>query len=73
MDQFLNMEAIVKFGAGLMMRADRITPITLKENIKKLLNDPQYSERASNLACSSISEGKPFAHLAKLIVLLAKK
>lgn len=50
MDQFLNMEAIVTFGAGLMIRADRAHPTQLRQAIKLLTGDPKYAARAEELA-----------------------
>lgn len=50
MDQFLNMEAIVAFGAGLMIRADRATPTRLWQAIESLMTTPEFTLRAKYLA-----------------------
>ncbi|WP_338032501.1 glycosyltransferase, partial [Dechloromonas denitrificans] len=52
MDQFLNMEAIVAFGAGSMIRADRAQPFLLRQAIKSLISDPKFAVRAQALADS---------------------
>jgi UDP:flavonoid glycosyltransferase YjiC (YdhE family) len=66
MDQFLNMEAIVAFGAGLMIRADRITPTRLRQAIEMLMANPEFSLRAKSLANSQNPESGSFT-LAKHI------
>ena len=50
MDQFLNMEAIVAFGAGSMVRADRAQPFQLRQAIESLISDPKYALQARALA-----------------------
>lgn len=52
MDQFLNMEAIANFGAGLMVRADRANPSQLGQAIALLLENRTYSQKAKELATS---------------------
>ena len=52
MDQFLNMQAITRFGAGLSIRADRLVKSTLQDSVKALLRDDRYTERAHSLARS---------------------
>jgi UDP:flavonoid glycosyltransferase YjiC (YdhE family) len=49
MDQFLNMEAIVAYGAGRMIRADRATPSRLRPAIESLMADPKFALRAKAL------------------------
>ena len=49
LDQFLNMNAIAAFGAGLLIRADRVKTAALEQAIKTLLNDPKFAERAKSL------------------------
>lgn len=56
MDQFLNMETIVNFGAGLLVRADRATPTRLRQAIEKLMGDPKFTLRAKNLADNQYGE-----------------
>lgn len=50
MDQFLNMEAITTFGAGLLIRADRAKPSRLKDAIEMLTLNPKFAVRAQELA-----------------------
>jgi len=52
MDQFLNMEPIVAFGAGQLIRADRSAPSCLRSVIERLMNDQTFSVRARELAGS---------------------
>ena len=56
MDQFLNMEAIVAFGAGLMIRADRAKPTLVQQAVELLRRDPKFSHRAGLLADSQDKE-----------------
>jgi UDP:flavonoid glycosyltransferase YjiC (YdhE family) len=50
MDQFLNMEAIVAYGAGMLIRADRATPEALQQAIELLMTDQKFANCAKNLA-----------------------
>ena len=52
MDQFLNMEAIIGFGAGSMIRADRAEPFRLRQAIESLISDPKFALQAQALAGS---------------------
>lgn len=52
MDQFLNMRAIESYGAGLSVRADRATAVSLGDALETLLGRPNHAERAAFLACS---------------------
>ncbi len=52
MDQFLNMEPIVAFGAGQLIRADRAEPSVLRSAIETLMHDQTFSVRARELARS---------------------
>lgn len=52
MDQFLNMEAIVAFGAGKLIRADRAESSHLKDAIESLIFDTTFRNRAQELAKS---------------------
>ena len=56
MDQFLNMRAIEKFGAGLIVRADRASTTCIRNTIDALTADVRFTERASLLAGSLTSE-----------------
>jgi len=50
MDQFLNMQSILEFGAGLLVRADRASGSVLQDAIDRLLNVASFSDRARLLA-----------------------
>ncbi|WP_301100853.1 nucleotide disphospho-sugar-binding domain-containing protein [Propionivibrio sp.] len=50
MDQFLNMQAVERFGAGLLVRADRASSSRLHEAAEELLREWWYTERAQKLA-----------------------
>lgn len=52
MDQFLNMQAIESYGAGLMLRADRVMPEQLHHSVKALLHQPSFTVYAQKLAAS---------------------
>lgn len=56
MDQFLNMRAIEAFGAGLLVRADRLDSVQLGVAAKELMHDPVFGERAQQLAASAVVE-----------------
>lgn len=51
MDQFLNMQAIERFGAGLTLRADRADRAKLRAALAASLVTPRFSQHASTLAC----------------------
>lgn len=53
MDQFLNMRAIERYGAGMTIRSDRADRHVLTEAVERLLNDGHYRENARALAQSS--------------------
>lgn len=59
MDQFLNMEAIVAFGAGQLIRADRAESSLIKDTIQSLMLNPNFKTRAQVLAKSSKMENGP--------------
>ncbi|MFZ2974450.1 MAG: nucleotide disphospho-sugar-binding domain-containing protein [Ferribacterium limneticum] len=71
MDQFLNMEAIVRFGAGLMLRADRSPLPHLRSAIQSLLFDSAYKSRGEILACTSAPRG-PSTILSHHLIALSK-
>ena len=54
MDQFLNMSAIVRQGAGILMRADRTQPEKMAVAIAALVNDARFSTQAQRLAQSGL-------------------
>ncbi len=53
MDQFMNMRAIEKFGAGLTMRADRVTRETVLDLANQLWTKDSYRINALKLAQSA--------------------
>ena len=46
MDQFMNMQGVVAAGAGICLRADRVTASTVRESCRVLLHDPKYATAA---------------------------
>ena len=46
MDQFLNMQAIEAFGAGLMVRGDRVSPALIARAVTRLLGEDGFTQRA---------------------------
>lgn len=50
MDQFLNMQAIERYGAGLLVRADRASAGHMRQAIEAIQGDASIAERASLLA-----------------------
>lgn len=46
MDQFLNMQGVVAAGAGICLRADRVTPAAVREACRALLHDATYAAAA---------------------------
>lgn len=49
MDQFLNMSAIVAAGAGICLRADRVTPDAIRQACHALLGQPGYARASAQL------------------------
>jgi UDP:flavonoid glycosyltransferase YjiC (YdhE family) len=49
MDQFLNMQGVVAAGAGLCLRADRVTPAAVREACHELLHNPRYAAAAKDI------------------------
>jgi UDP:flavonoid glycosyltransferase YjiC (YdhE family) len=49
MDQFLNMQAIASYGAGIKTRSDRASRTVLGESLRELLSDERYTRRARAL------------------------
>jgi UDP:flavonoid glycosyltransferase YjiC (YdhE family) len=49
-DQFLNMEALVRAGAGVVLRADRLNSLAIEEAVKRLLFSPEFSFNARAVA-----------------------
>ena len=50
LDQFLNMQAVERMGAGLSLRADRFTTAELLRAVRQVLSDPRYRTRAKPVA-----------------------
>jgi UDP:flavonoid glycosyltransferase YjiC (YdhE family) len=50
MDQFLNMEAICRTGAGLLLRAGHLDGARLRMAVNHLLAQPEYTAKAKKLA-----------------------
>ena len=59
MDQLLNMEAIANYGAGIVIRADRLARATLRQAIESLVTDRKYTNRAQHLARNQGLESRP--------------
>ncbi len=67
MDQFLNMGSIQKFGAGRLIRADRIDKTKLAAILKQLLQDNQFANHASSLARSWTPDDVLERHINALV------
>ena len=52
MDQFLNMQAVEAFGAGLLVRADQVDFAALSSAVAALMSRRSFRDRASELAAS---------------------
>jgi UDP:flavonoid glycosyltransferase YjiC (YdhE family) len=62
MDQLLNMSAIERLGAGLLLRAARVGPGQLREAVRKLLDTPSYTQaaKAAGLRFRQVDAGQRF-------------
>tara|TARA_R110000823_G_scaffold210224_14_gene340581 strand:+ start:12154 stop:13395 length:1242 start_codon:yes stop_codon:yes gene_type:complete len=49
LDQFLNMQTLTKAGAGLCLRADRLSPRILRAAVDRMLASESFSQRADYL------------------------
>lgn len=58
MDQFLNMQAIEAFGAGVLLRSDRVSDHSLRCAVQTLFGDVRFAERA-RLLVQSLAGGLP--------------
>ena len=56
MDQFLNMRAIERFGAGVLVRTDRTRGETLASTVDALLNDARFSKKPQPSESSTEAE-----------------
>lgn len=61
MDQFLNMRAIERAGAGVLLRADRLTTKTIDDCVQRLLSAPSFREQAARLKGSA--EGSNYSQI----------
>lgn len=66
MDQFMNMSALVSAGAGICLRADRLTVTKVRRAAESLLRDPTYVSAAQRLG----DRMRPFNAAARLLDLL---
>jgi UDP:flavonoid glycosyltransferase YjiC (YdhE family) len=57
MDQFLNMQAVEAFGAGLLVRADQVDSASLSSAVAALIQRRSFRDRAGELAASVSAEG----------------
>lgn len=73
MDQFLNMSAIARFGAGVILRADRATSDSLRSALAALMQDNAFATRASRLAAPTAHAERPKDALALRLADLASK
>lgn len=65
-DQFLNMDALVRAGAGVVLRADRLNGFAIEEAVKKLLFCPEFSVNTYAVA-AKIKKYNPFNRFATLL------
>ena len=49
LDQFLNMQALERIGAGITLRADRFTERLLQEAVDRVLTDDGFHDRAGQV------------------------
>lgn len=49
MDQFLNMRGVEAAGAGLLMRADRVSEQAVRQHVGRLLEEPGFGQAAHTL------------------------
>ena len=50
LDQFLNMDYIARFGAGVLIRSDRVRAETLRQAARSAIDDPRLRQRAGTVA-----------------------
>lgn len=70
MDQFLNMRAIERFGAGLMIRADRTNGLAIEKTLGQLFATREYANRACSLMESSQASDSLCALISLLVPLV---
>ncbi len=66
LDQYLNMQAVVRHGAGLCLRADRANGPTVKQAVARLLEEPGFHQHAHTLG-ERISTFDPVARLSRIL------
>lgn len=66
MDQFLNMEPIAAAGAGICMRADRLSLSTLRDSVNRLLTEPTWTTAAQALG-AQLRQHDPIAAFQRLL------
>jgi UDP:flavonoid glycosyltransferase YjiC (YdhE family) len=71
MDQFLNMQAVEAFGAGLLVRADQVDFAVLSSAVAALMSRRNFRDRACELA-ASVAADDGAAILARHLRRLAK-
>ena len=64
MDQFMNMAAIERSRAGVLLRADRVNEKAVHEALMRLIHDPSYRHHALELAdaFSRLNSGQAFCN-----------
>jgi UDP:flavonoid glycosyltransferase YjiC (YdhE family) len=67
LDQFLNMQAFERSGAGMTLRADRFTPSAFRLAVEAMLEDRKFRDAATSLkgACAEQRLGESAAQLAR--------
>ncbi len=73
MDQFLNMQGVSAAGAGLCLRADRLSASAVRQACRSLLNEPGFTESARRLgqAMASHDAAQTLHELLPTLVRLA--
>lgn len=66
MDQFLNMAAVQRYGAGLSVRADRLDPKQLRSMVSRLLSAQEFTQKAQELKSSAALERPLATHLIEV-------
>ena len=70
MDQLLNMQAVERKGAGILIRPGQLTSESLKKAAAKLIESPEYRLVAKQIAeeCSRFQASSKFAELVSKIL-----
>lgn len=66
LDQYLNMQAVVRHGAGLCLRADRANGPAVKQAVTRLLEEPDFHRHARILG-KDISTLDPVTRLSRIL------